>query len=224
MKFEIPRISELCGAAKLILHGEGFLSLLKQLFFAYRVYCLYENTLDNSAITGKADDLTLKLISAPEELEQLLDEGFTFSYYQMSIEQCKRRLDRGAILFGAFVGKELAHGSWVAIDRKACSDFYPFPAHCESTAFIGGTMTVPKYRRQGINLYIHSEMFRYLREKGLSRALIAVDKSNTIAQDSQNRLGSNIYAKGYDLRLLILKLKWLNPNHGSSPIISKHYS
>lgn len=221
MNFGIPRIGELLRAAKLILREEGFLSFLKQSFFTYTAYFIFENTLAGSIFACKADNLTLKLISALEELEQLLLEGFTFSSYHMSIQQCKQRLNKGAILFCAFVGKELAHGSWVATSRKACSDFHPFPMDCEHTAYIGGTMTIPKYRRKGINVYVHSEVFRYLKEKGLSRAMLAIDKNNIAAQDSQNRLGSRIWGRGYDLRLLILKLKWLSPNRDLSPVISK---
>lgn len=222
MNFEIPRLGELIRVAKVILREEGFLSLFKQLFFAYRAYFLYENTLDGSTFASKTDNLTLKLISAPGELEQLLLEGFTFSPYHMSIQQCKERLNRGAIMFCAFVGKKLAHGSWVATSREACSDFHPFPMDCEHTAYVGGTMTILEYRRKGINLYIHSEIFRYLKKKGLSRAVLAIDKGNIAAQDSQNKLGSRIWGRGYDLRLLILKLKRLSPNRGLSPVSQSH--
>lgn len=222
MNFEISRIGESLRAAKRILHEEGFLSLFKQLFFTYRACFLYENTLDGSVFACKADNLTLKLISDPGELEQLLLKGFTFLSYPMSIEQCKQRLNKGAMLFCAFVGKELAHGSWVATSRKAGSDFHSLPiGGDEHTAYIGGTVTIPKYRRKGINVYIHSEIFRYLKEKGLSRAVIAIDKGNIAAQNSQNKLGSNICGRGYYVRLLILTLKRLRPNRGLPPVISK---
>lgn len=221
MNFQIPGPSEILEAAKLVLHEEGFLSLFKQLFFTYRVYHLYENTLNGSALVRKVDNVTLKLIITQEKLEQLLLEGFTFPSYHMSIQQCKQRLDRGAILFCAFIDKELAHGSWVATSKKACPDFHPFPMDCEHTAYIGGTMTIPKYRRKGINVYIHSEIFRYLKEQGFSRAMLAIDKGNIAAENSQNKLGSSVWGRGYELRLLILKLKWLSPNRGLSPAISK---
>ncbi len=222
MNVEIPRIGELLRATKRILHEEGFSSLFKQLFFTYRVYFLYENTLNGSIIPRTADNLTLKLLSNPEELEELLLEGFTFLSYHMSLHECKQRLNRGAILFAGFIGQELAHGTWIATSREACSDFHPFPMDCEHTAYVGGTMTIPKYRRQGINVYVHSEIFRYLKEKGLSRAVIAIDKGNIAAQNSQNKLGSNIYGRGYFLRLLILKLKLRSTNRGLSPVSRSH--
>lgn len=223
MNFKIAKINELLTVAKRILHEEGFISLLKQLFYTYRRYFLYENSLNSPITDCKVDNVVLKLISNPIQIEQLLHEGFTFSGYHMSIEQCKERLNKGAIMCCAFVGKELAHGSWVATSVKACSDFHLFPMDCEHTAYVGGTLTIPKYRRKGINVYVHSEIFRYLKDKNLSRAMIAIEKGNVDARNSQSKLGSNIWGSGYYLRLLILELKWLSPNRGLPTLTSKCY-
>lgn len=216
MNFEIPRIRELFRIAKLILHREGTLSLFKALFkqlsFTYKPYVLYKNTLDGPIIPCKVDNLTLKSISDPRELDKLVDENFTFSSYHMNIQECKERLSRGALLFCAFVGKELAHGSWVATSRRAYYDFHPFPMDCERTGYVGGTMTIPKYQRKGINLYAHSEIFQYLKESGLSKAVIAIEKNNIAAQNSQDKLCSKVWRRGYYLRLFIFELTWLSSN------------
>lgn len=214
MNFELNRIGALFKRGKQILHEEGFLSLFKR-FFIYETYHLYENNLDGLNFPCRVDNLILRVTTRLEEFDQLLADGFNFSSYEMGIQQCRERLGRGAILFCAFVGKELAHGSWIGMDRGTHDDFYAFPMNYGHTACIGGTMTVPKYRRKSINAYVHSEMFRYIREKGLSKAVLEVHKNNIAAQNSQAKLGSCIWGTGHHLRLLLLlNFRWLTPNRG----------
>ena len=216
MNFKINRIRELFRRGKQILHNECFLSLFKWLSFTYETVYIYENTLHGSSIACKVDNLRLRLITYPEELDQLLAKGFNFSPYEMSIQQCKERLSRGAIFFCAFVGKELAHGSWIGMSRRSHGDFYAFPMDYGHTACIGGTMTVPKYRRKGINVYVYSEIFRYIREKGLSKAVLEIHKDTIAAQSSQAKLGSYVWGTGHHLRLLLLfNFRWLTPIMGS---------
>ena len=214
MNFELNRIKALFKREKQILHEEGFLSLFKR-FFIYETWYLYKNNLDDLNCPCRVDNLTLRVITRPDEFDQLLADGFDFSPYGMSIQRSRERLSRGAILFCAFFGKELAHGSWIGMDRGTHDDFYAFPMNYGHTACIGGTMTVPKYRRKSINVYVHSEMFRYIREKGLSKAVLEVHKNNIAAQNSQAKLGSYIWGTGHHLRLvLLLNFRWFNPNRG----------
>ena len=210
MKLEMPGINVILKEIERVLNEEGFLSLLRQLFLTFNTFFLYQNNLNSPVIAPEISNITIKTLSEPEQLEQLMQQGFTFHSYHMSAQQCKQRLISGAILFCAFVGKELAHGSWAATSSNAYSDFHPFHMKYEHTAYIGGTMTIPKYRRKGINVYVHSKIFQYLKEKGISMAIIAIEKDNVIAQDSQNKLGSIMFGKGYYLRLLFLRFKWLS--------------
>ena len=215
MNFEISRIRTLFRQGKQILHDEGFLSLFKRLLFSYETVYIYENALHGPIIACKVNNLTLRIIDCLEDFDKLLADGFDFSSYEMSIQQCKERLSRGAILFCVFVGKELAHGSWVGMSRRSHGDFYTFPMDYGHTACIGGTMTTPKYRRKGINVYVYSEMFRYIREKGLSKAVLEVHKDNIVAQNSQAKLGTYVLGTGHRLRLLTLfHFRWLTPNQG----------
>lgn len=212
MNFEISRIRTLFRQGKQILHDEGFLSLFKRSLFTYGTVYIYENTLHGPSIACKVNNLTLRIIDCLEDFDKLLADGFDFSSYEMSIQQCKERLGRGAILFSAFVGKELAHGSWVGMSRRSHGDFYTFPMDYGHTACIGGTMTTPKYRRKGINVYVYSEMFRYIREKGLSKAVFQIHKDNIASRSSQAKLGSYVWGTGHHLRLLTLfNFKWLVP-------------
>ena len=123
MNFKINGICALFNRGKQILHEAGFLFLLKR-FFSYDVWYLYENNLDNLNFPCGVDNLILKVITRPEEFDQLLADDFNFSLYMMCIQQCRERLDRGAILFCAFVGKELTHGSWIGMNKGTHDDFY----------------------------------------------------------------------------------------------------
>lgn len=218
------RIRAFFWKGKLIFHQQGFLSYFKymaaffaRLLFVYGSCYIYENRLDGLSIAPKLDNLTLRLISISEEFQQLLAEGFDFSSYP-DIQLCRKRLSRGAIAFFAFVGKELVHATWVATSRKAKGDFHPYPVEYGHTACVGATMTTPKYRRKGINVYVHSEIFRYLREKGLSKAVIAINKDNIAAQNSQAKLGSNRWGNGYYIRLLYFpNFMWTKPKMNLQP-------
>ncbi|MBA7650994.1 hypothetical protein ES703_58809 [subsurface metagenome] len=187
---------------KVILHEDGLLPFLKYVasvfanLFVYQSYNIYENTLDGPSMPCQVDNLTLRVITRPEEVDQLSGEGFNFSEY-------KERLDRGAILFCAFVDNELAHAVWVAIGRKAFDDYpFSFSMRYGSTVGVGGSFTAPKYRRKGIHAYVQSQIFRYLREKGLSRAWSVQYKDNIASQNSQIKLGSYLWGNGCHLILL----------------------
>ena len=214
INFEANKIKDIVRRGKQILREEGFLPLLKRLF-TYKTVYIYENTLHGPSIACKVNNLALKIITCSEELVRLLSEGFDFSLYPMSIQQCKERLNRGAILFCAFISKELAHGSWVAMNRRAYRDFYSFTINRRHTACIGGTITVPKYQRKGINVYVHSEIFRYLRKKGASKAMLEIHNDNIAAQNSQRKLGSYVWGEGHHLRLFyLLNFRWVTPIRG----------
>lgn len=212
------RIKAFYDEGKLILQQRGFFSLVKYMMaFFIRVLfvcgsCyIYENRLDGPDITPKLDNLTLRLISTSEEFQKLLVGDFDFSSYP-DIPLSRKRLNRGAVAFCAFVGKEFAHVTWVAISRKAKGDFHPYPIEGEDTACVGATMTAPQYRRKGMNVYVHSEVFRYLKEKGLIRAVISINKDNIAAQNSQTKLGSIRWGNGYYMRLLYLfNYMWTKP-------------
>lgn len=230
--FEIKGIKTLFRRGKQILHEEGFPSLFKRLSsFVHCPYFIYENILCiYPNITCKVDNLVLKVITITEEIDRLLAEGSNFSSYEISIQQCKERLGRGAIFFCAFVNNEIAHGSWIGMSRKAADDFFHFPVDYRQTACIGGTMTIPKFRRKNINLYVHSKMYQYIRKKGLSKAVLEIHKDNIAARNSQAKLGSYIIGEGCQIRLLLslLNFRWIKlqswvtsrstPRHGKGRI------
>ena len=212
------RIRAFLREGKRTFHQQGFIPFFKyigaffaRLLFIYGTCYIYENRLDGPSIAHKLDNLTLRLISTSEEFHQLLAEGFDFSS-DPDIQLYRKRLNRGAVAFCAFVDKELAHATWAATSRRAKGDFHPYPVEHGHTACVGATSTAPKYRRKGINVYVHSEIFRYIREKGLSKAVIAINKDNIAAQNSQAKLGSTRWGEGYYIRLLYFpNFMWTKP-------------
>ena len=203
-------IKGLFNRGKGVFYEEGFLSLIKRSLFAYSTIDLWENNLDSHSITCKVDNLKLKIITELEEFDELLSDGFDFSWYEMSIPQCRERLSKGAILFLALVGKEVSHVSWVGMTKRTHGGFYSFPMDYEHEAGIGGTMTNPKYLRKGIYTWVYSQIFQYLREKGYLRAIFEVHKDNISAQKAQAKLNSTIWGEGHYLRLLFLvNFRWI---------------
>lgn len=197
---------------KRVLREEGFLSLLKRILFAYSAIDLWDNNLGGPIITCKVDNLRLKIITELEEFEELLFDGFDLSWYEMNIQQCRERLSKSTMLFFALVGKETAHISWVGTTKRTHGDFYSFPIDYEHEASIGGTMTAPKYRGKGIYTWVYSQIYKYLREEGYSRAVFEVHKANIAAQKAQAKLNSTIWGEGHCLRLLILfNFRWIKP-------------
>lgn len=187
-----------------ILHDKGFPSLVKWLLFAHATVCLWENTLGGPNIPCKLDNLRLRIISRVEDFNELLTGGFDLLWYEISVQECKERLGKGATLFCALVDRDVAHVSWSGTTRKSYSDFYSFPIDYGYEASIGGTMTAPKYRGKGIYTYVYSQIFQYLREKGYSKCVFETQKDNIAIHKAQAKLGSSIWGEGQHLRLLLL--------------------
>lgn len=204
------------------MHEEGFLALFKsflsffkQVLFSYRSYNIYESALDPLDIKCEVDNLTIRVITRPEEVDQLSYGGF----YPSKRSRDKEIVTKGAILYCAFVGKELAHITQVFIGRAA-HQIHPFSFAMHYGHTVGlAAFTAPKYRRRGIHLWTRSNVFQYLREKKISRAWDVQEKDNVAARNSVVKLGYYLWGEGYRLRLLsVLTLEWTRPQ---SPAVSR---
>jgi len=201
--------------AKLILHEEGSLALFKALllFFrnlllTYASHNIYESTLDAPIIPPKVSNLTLRVITSPEEVDHLSGEGFEPSRLSLY----KKQINEGGILFCAFAGEELAHVCMVCIGRRI-DEVYPYSFARQYGHTIGlGAFTAPTYRRKGIHVYTRSKVFQYLREKGISRAWDVQYKDNIAARNAILKLGYYLWGEGHYLRVLsLVKFEWINP-------------
>lgn len=201
--------------AKSILHQEGGLALfkvllcfLRNLFLEYSSHNIYESTLDVPIIPCEVDNLTIRVITRPKEVDLLSGEGFSSS----RLSTYKDAVSKGAILCCAFVGDELAHVCSVLIGR-AINEIYPHSFARQYGHTVGlGSFTAPKYRRKGIHVHVRSKALRYLREKGLARAWDVQEKDNIAAQNAVDKLGYYFWGEGCHLRLLALfHLEWTRP-------------
>lgn len=177
-------------------------------FFSYGNYYIYEKTLNDAnelQFTPKIQNCNLKILSTPEEVDELIAEGFHINAY-LAISETKARISRRAILFCVFVGKELAHRSWVTMSNETRMDMLPYAVDFRSEVCLGSTDTYPKYRGLGIYTYVYSEIYKFLKEKGWSKARFSSRTDNTAVQKAQAKLASRIYARGRYLRLLQRKV------------------
>lgn len=186
--------------------------MLKRVLFSHSIVHLWENNLNGPSIPCKVDNLRLQIIGCPEELDQLLADGIDLSWYEMSIQQCKERLGKGAIQFCALVDGDVAHISWAGMTKRSHGDFYSFHIDYRHEASVGGTMTAPRHKRKGIYTYVYSQIFQYLGEKGRARGVFETATDNIPVQRAQAKLGSTIRSQGHHLRLLLLfNFRWSRP-------------
>lgn len=213
MDSKILRIKELLRNARLILHEDGFLPLLKLFFFTHATYLVFENSLDGPRFPCKMDNMTLRIITCPEELDQLSAQGFNFLEYTETIPS-------NQTLFLAFVGKEVAHGTRIFHDKtEAYAHFCSISTDDEHTAYMSGIWTAPKYRRKGINAFVSSEISGYLRDKGMARAMVIASKGNIAEENCQLKLGSYLWGEVHHLRfLLLLNFKRVKPKSRATSI------
>lgn len=201
---------KITGELEKSIKRKGILLFFLELFIKYTVHFIYRNNFDGPIFPCKIKNTELKVVSCNEEFNSLLNSGFDFSSFSSYQQDYEQRLEKGAILFCLLVGQKMAHVSWVGLEKNASRDFYNFPSSVDSTAYIGGTITAPEYRRKGINLYIHSEIFQYLKKKGKSKALLAILRENIAARNSQIKLQSYIIEERHELRLLfLLNFRWV---------------
>jgi len=216
----INEIQKLSKRAKDILRKEGFGGLIKRSFFYDDKWYICEiPALDSVETLPEVDDLKVRVVTSAAELDELLLEGFDFSGYNLSVDECRERLRAGATLFCIFVSQKFANAVWVSTSKKAGSYFYLFPNDYRRKAIGGGAMTAVQFRGKNINAFTARKAAQYLRERGFSSRLIQVRADNVAVQRSVQRAGGRIIGKGCHLRLLFLvKICWI----AKVPTISWH--
>ena len=166
----------------------------------------------------KIQNFTLHIISTNQEADELAAKGLDFRSYSY---QAHRNLEKGAIAFCIFVGQELAHIGWVALTQEAMDAFelYPYRVNfLDKEACDGGELSIPKYRRKGLQTYIGFKKRQFLCEKGIKITRCSIAKSNIASQRVSNKFKPKVYAKARYLRILWWK-NWketpLMPNNNN---------
>jgi len=111
---------------KYILQKEGLLSFvmegirfLRKAVFVHERYYMCESPLSEPmkfVSTPKIQDFVFEIITTGQRLEGLMAHGFDFG---IDIIGAEERLDKGAIMFCIFIGKELACVHWAAATQEA---------------------------------------------------------------------------------------------------------
>jgi hypothetical protein len=209
------RFTELFKAAKRILQTEGLLPLLKHgftfligHFFQYGTYYLYEIDISKALkqtkeanLLPKVQDFTLKIVYTNEQADELDREGFEF---RSQLTNARKKLDKGAIAFCIFVGRELANIGWITLTEQAKDSLtgLPFKVDFSNNEACTGSATDPKYRNMGLMRYNYFKRLEFLKEKGRLRDRAAVAKSNIASQKGVAKISYNIYAEARFLKLL----------------------
>lgn len=227
------RASILLGRAKNIWQEEGVVSLIKRAFLfliGYQSCYVYEKDLNepsNADFTPRIQDFTLKLISAPQQIGELVAEGFDFSsapnivnfnperkVNEISVENfnVKARLDQGGgVLFCGFVDKALVHTNWIAMSKKANMDPYLIKVDWRNEATMGPSNTNPEYRGLGIKTHVRSQMYQFLKEKARAKGRGTFDKRNIAQHKSEAKLGSKIVGEGRRFKILFWRFCTVKP-------------
>lgn len=147
----------------------------------------------------KIQDFTFKIVSTNQEADELAAHGLEFRSRPLKYRE---RLDKGAIASCIFVGRELAHTSWLAFTEEAKQTFGALPQKVDfanNEAYYGDSLTNPKYRGLGLATYEHFKLYQFLKERGRSVCRGIIWKDNLL---SQKKLNPKIYAGGRYLNLL----------------------
>ena len=201
--------------AKYILRNEGWWAFIRQgfsfvrnLFFSYGNYYIYERELSEPSetkFTPKIPNRALKIVTTTDELKELVVEGFDINSY-FNMEELKWRINKGMTLFGVFVGKNLAHRSFVAMNRKANVDpvLSMSIVNWQKEASIGPCTTPAEY--SGLNLYPYtlSQICRYLKGQNKQNVKITTSKQNAPSIRGIEKAGFKICGEARYLRLFYL--------------------
>jgi len=211
------RAGKLWHKALSVYYRQGLVSLVKQstLYLLanglmYKQIVLYENDFKNiPANNHRRENWTLKRITKPVEVEELLEQGFDFDSYKKFYRDTydlKGTLAKGVVLFAVFADKHLAHTTFVAYNDNAKQDIDIIPYRVKFEAgevSHGGSETSPRYRLMGIHSYALREMFLFLRESGCSVDKFAVVKTDAISRHVVEKLGSKVCGRGTLIKVLV---------------------
>jgi hypothetical protein len=207
-------LGALLRRARNILRTEGLAPLLRQGFaflgrqlFCYENYYLYEYTFkerNEADFLPRIQNFTFKIISTNQQADELAAAGLGLRSY--SIINARAALDKGATAFCIFIGGELAHIGWAAMNEEARklveSPHYYRINFSNKQACTAGVWTNPKYRGKGLMSYGGFKRFQFLIGKGRKSSRSAVNVNNIASQTAFAKFGPKIYAKGRYLKIL----------------------
>lgn len=181
-----------------------FFLFLSQNIFVFKAYYLCRKSLNNSLkpdLILKGSDPVLFIIHSPSEVDKLLQDGFDFGPYQ-DIQDIKKLLTNGAILFCIFFGKKWAHTKWASINSGLNIDPFFEQLRHQDEVCIGTCSTNPEYRGLGLYPYALSKICEFFKTKGISTAVISTAKNNVASIAGISKAGFSFHSEGYNLNIL----------------------
>lgn len=196
--------------ANYILRNEGWRAFIRQgfsfvrnLFFSYGNYYIYEKDLspaDGEIKFKPRIDCMPRVISSPDEFDQLIAQGYDFRAMNF-----RRKLEKGALAFCFFVGKELVHVTWLAPNKEAKQeiDYLPFTVDFKAGEVCSGaSSTDPAHRGKRLFSSIYSLIFSYLAKDGILKDKFTIEVSNIVSQRALAKFNPVITGKGRYLKIL----------------------
>lgn len=206
------KLAVLLKRAQHILQTEGFISLIRRgfaflgsWFFQREVYYLYEHEIkerNEADFMPRIRELTVEIVFNNRQADELATKGLEF---RSPDGRDRDKLDDGAIAFCFFVGQELAHKGWVALNEKAQKSIASLPHRVDysrNEAYCGGTFSNPEFRGNGLMTYGYYKRLQFLREAGRTVSRNTVAKNNIASHKALARLKPRIYAQGHYLKIL----------------------
>jgi len=211
----MSRIADEFEKARQVYRTEGLVSLLRRGFrfiaycvFEYRSYWLYAEptgnaaTLDDVHFLPQIDDFRFEIVSSNQEADDLETDGFEFRSH---VPNARERLEKGAVAFCAFAGRELVSTNWVAMNQEA-KDSLPEPPYrvdfSANEACVGDGWSNPAYRRRNLGVYRALRTHRFMLEHGVVVKRIAFRKGSVWPEILAARIHRIRYGEGRYLRIL----------------------
>ncbi|GEM_PF-2438470 len=174
-------------------------------FCCQREYMFRQRLSKNSEspVLPETRETSLTVIKTPEEANALISAGFDLGNCPF-LDNAKKWLGKGVILFLIFFGKTLAHSSQVSTGNyDALSETIFRNIRYENTGYIGPCYTSPPYRGRGLYPFALLKICEFLRENGKEQAVISTKKNNDSSVKGIQKASFEFTAEVLNIKLLL---------------------
>lgn len=204
-----------------ILVSEGWKKLLRSVFYYLKptVTSLYLLNRDLTALEEPSvisefpEEMIVYFVRTKQELDSMISERFDILSIPAGIDSVIELLNRGAIAQFVFVGHELAHWGFLAMNQRAMDaivqPYHPYHVDFANHEAYGSiAYTVDKFRGKGLMGYADSLRFKYYKENGIVFVKGLVEAKNLSAIRAHIKKDAKVYGKGLYIYIRILRWKY----------------
>jgi len=163
--------------------SRGYRYLLHRFFILEHYYVVVESYGDidkevEADYLPKVDNHCWRIISTNQEVDELIADGFDLGAYELNL---RISVEKEAVGFCHFVGKELAHYTFLADNPrgKDAVDLLPFHVDFKNGQSVcGNSLTVPKYRSLHFRIYNGYIIRKYSWSKGIVGSTYSIEVNN----------------------------------------------